>query len=475
MIRLTEQSANKVTLSRTVRGSMDCKFSDLYSEITALNLALLASEAYSDGPAVDGYLNNTVKTKKDQASARIVFRYFSAEEPISTPKFFEHVSPHSYIDTQGFSFEDPENLYIAFRGTEPAKIRDWLTDADGVSVKSELCHGHVHGGFHAALKAVIPKLTQIMAGRTAGKNIIITGHSLGGALATLCAAWVREHYTDKVMLYTYGSPRAGCKDFVDHYSSTKKFPAFRVANPTDLVPSVPWDTASRDAKRLGNAPLVVLSPIGWIIVAKDEIHESGESMRYKHLGTPVSLQAAGFSIVGSKAHLDGEFLAGVQKDWQRMTLSDFLHSRSSNINHHFMTEYLPRLRKDFLDDCKNWAHGDPKPFQEKLVSVDRQLAQVDDEIRHTRESMWKQPAKVERDHTGVSGNASPYLPHDPVVSPEQQLRDLEAHRAHLQAQHLLLKGQSENASAEGRQRSFARISRRPLDGYLEEELLRHAG
>lgn len=475
MIRVIERGTKSLSLDRKILGSLDCKFSDAYSEITALNLALLAAKAYSDASYLDNYIKIIVKTRKDHPSEKIVFRSYSVDAPISTPYYFEHVGRISYIDTQGFSFEDPENLYIAFRGTEPTKIRDWLTDLDGKSTKTELCHGHVHEGFHAALKAVIPKLTQIMAGRTAGKNVVVTGHSLGGALATLCAAWIREHYTEKVMLYTYGSPRVGCKDFVDHYTTSKRFPAFRVANPTDLVPSVPWDTASRDAKRLGHAPLVVLSPLGWIIVAKDEIQESGEAMRYKHLGTPVSLQAAGFSIVGNKAHLDGEFMAGVQKDWERMTLSEFLKSRSNNINHHFMSEYLPRLRKDFLDDCKNWAHGDPKPFQEKLESVDRQLARVDDEIRRIREDMWKQPAKTESDHTGVPGYTNPYLHPEPVVTPEQKLRDLQAHRDHLQSQHLMLKSEAENASAEGRKRSFARISRRPLDGYLEEELLRHAG
>lgn len=473
MISVKSKTDNRIEVSRSTAGSFDCFFSPGYSEITAYNLGVLAQEAYSEPNDTVEYLVNKVMRGARSKTTDYVFRNASREIPITKVIPFSHVGKISFVDTQGFTFEDPENTYIAFRGTQ--EIRDWLTDLDGKSVRSSFCHGNVHGGFHNALNAVLPQLKKILDARDKSKNVVLCGHSLGGALATLCAAWVRENYTDKVMLYTYGSPRAGCRDFVEHYTKVKPFPAFRVANPTDLVPSVPWDTASRDARRAESAPLVVLSPLGWIIVARNEIRESPEYMRYKHLGTPVSLQASGFSIVGNPAHLDGEFRAGVQKDWETMPLVDFIKSRSNNISHHFMAEYLPRLRKDFLDDCRNWAHGDPKPLQAKLASVESQLEDVEAQLRQAREELWKAPLRPERDALDLKLPHPPLLQPEKEVSPEVRVRELEGHRSHLRVQESLLKTQIADASPEGRKRSLQRISKRPFDGYLEEELLKHAG
>ena len=46
------------------------------------------------------------------------------------------------------------------------------------------------------------------------------GHSLGGALATVCAVWAPEQYPlAPVSLYTFGQPRVGNDEFVSHLNS----------------------------------------------------------------------------------------------------------------------------------------------------------------------------------------------------------------------------------------------------------------
>lgn len=70
-----------------------------------------------------------------------------------------------------------------------------------------------------------------------GYQIVSTGHSLGGALATLAAADLRNNgYT--VALYSFGAPRAaGLK--LSAYISAQPGGNYRVTHWNDLVPQLP--------------------------------------------------------------------------------------------------------------------------------------------------------------------------------------------------------------------------------------------
>jgi len=65
------------------------------------------------------------------------------------------------------------------------------------------------------------------------------GHSLGGALASLAAAWAAEQYPlTPVTLYTFGQPRPGDKAFAKHLESVGGY-IVRVAHSNDLIPMAP--------------------------------------------------------------------------------------------------------------------------------------------------------------------------------------------------------------------------------------------
>ena len=69
-------------------------------------------------------------------------------------------------------------------------------------------------------------------------RIVVAGHSLGGALATLAAADLTIQGLSNVQLYSFAAPRVGNRTFADQF--TAKVPvAFRVANSEDIVPTVP--------------------------------------------------------------------------------------------------------------------------------------------------------------------------------------------------------------------------------------------
>jgi hypothetical protein len=70
------------------------------------------------------------------------------------------------------------------------------------------------------------------------KDIVITGCSLGGALATIAAIEINTQGEKISELHTYGSPRVGNADFA-MYVKTRLPNSLRVVHNRDIVPHVP--------------------------------------------------------------------------------------------------------------------------------------------------------------------------------------------------------------------------------------------
>ena len=67
----------------------------------------------------------------------------------------------------------------------------------------------------------------------------ITGHSLGGALATHAAAHLLSQGINVDMLYTFGSPRVGDNKFSTWFDALLKNTKVRVTHGRDPVPHLP--------------------------------------------------------------------------------------------------------------------------------------------------------------------------------------------------------------------------------------------
>ncbi|RNC44267.1 lipase, partial [Trypanosoma cruzi] len=89
-------------------------------------------------------------------------------------------------------------------------------------------------------------LQKLVAGKGI-EGILITGHSLGGAMATLAAANFMSQnslFTSalKVLLYTFGQPRVGNEAFVNWLLASfcrGGHESYRVTHKRDVVPHVP--------------------------------------------------------------------------------------------------------------------------------------------------------------------------------------------------------------------------------------------
>ena len=140
----------------------------------------------------------------------------------------------SETDTHCFIFELSEAIVVAFQGTKD--IRQWITDAD--FDYDHTPHGKVHAGFWEAWqsirRAVVSKLLTLSQ-----KPIFITGHSLGGALAELCAIDLQGGFTTLHSVYTFGQPRVGNKEFKRYAMRELSGMSFRVVNECDPVPFLP--------------------------------------------------------------------------------------------------------------------------------------------------------------------------------------------------------------------------------------------
>lgn len=128
--------------------------------------------------------------------------------------------------------------FVAIKGT--ASLYDALTDLN-TGVHSSHTGFGIHQGFYYAFDSILNDLRKFLIGLKGVRVIHCVGHSLGGAIATLAADWIKTaNIAPTVGLYTFGSPRVGLKPFANRCTSTlRPENIFRVSHQTDPVPMVP--------------------------------------------------------------------------------------------------------------------------------------------------------------------------------------------------------------------------------------------
>lgn len=136
--------------------------------------------------------------------------------------------------TQAILISTTNFITLAFRGTEKTSFKDIKYDmkANTTSCSSG---GKIHSGFKEAYEKIACDIEKILASDSyRNKPLFVTGHSLGGALATIAAKRI-THQGGIAGCYTYGSPRVGD----DEWISTIKTPIYRLVNAADCVTMMP--------------------------------------------------------------------------------------------------------------------------------------------------------------------------------------------------------------------------------------------
>lgn len=251
--------------------------------------------------------NSKYSIRNALSSARCAELSYESAHTIQSKLVTDGFSSHyiEHRDTQLFVASNATDIIVSFRGT--TSIKDWMTDAEISFIRGPMDQGQVHFGFMNSLKYVWDDLLGCIENeQTSAQALWITGHSLGGALATLAAARFTFELDKPIRgIYTFGQPRVGDRDFARVYNSELKDRTFRFVNNNDIVTRVP-----------------------------------PRELLYSHVG---SLQ---FIDSDLKIHDDISFW---QKFIERIkgTLKQHLDAIPSFAEHHFMKNYIAALEKNY--------------------------------------------------------------------------------------------------------------------------------
>lgn len=133
-------------------------------------------------------------------------------------------------DTEGFIAADPdEQLFVvAISGTE--SIQDVETDLEIHKIpiildQPESAQGHK--GFILQTNSIYDHVADTLKPHIAsGKRIVLTGHSLGGAVTTLLAYRLAKAFPDRqdqLVIYTYACPLVGDEQFLEVIKGLKSY------------------------------------------------------------------------------------------------------------------------------------------------------------------------------------------------------------------------------------------------------------
>ena len=146
----------------------------------------------------------------------------------SQGKFFDRSG------SQAYWFQSEYDSVVVFRGTEADDWNDIKADANAIAALAETV-GKVHSGFKGEVDEIWPLIEKELEANT--KPLWFCGHSLGGALATICGGRCVLSYIkiEPAGVYTFGSPRVGCRRYVNHVPLLH----YRWVNNNDIVTRVP--------------------------------------------------------------------------------------------------------------------------------------------------------------------------------------------------------------------------------------------
>ncbi|KAL8141139.1 hypothetical protein V2J09_007160 [Rumex salicifolius] len=270
------------------------------------NVVRPSESSWEEGRSVVGYidirndLDKNMKLEDDDERFVVHLSLMASKLSYENSSYVEHVVTNNWqmkflhfydfwneylgeFATQAFVFQtstkDPDLLIISFRGTEPFDLIDWCTDVD-ISWYGIEGVGKLHGGFMKALglqnnmgwpnesnnnihgPIAYHALRQILrekARENKNTRFILTGHSLGGALAILFAGMLIVHDESEILrrfrgVYTFGQPRVGDAEFGQFMLRGLKIHKVkyrRFVYSNDVVPRLPYDDKTFFFKHFG--------------------------------------------------------------------------------------------------------------------------------------------------------------------------------------------------------------------------------
>ncbi len=198
---------------------------------------------------------------------------------------------------------NPLRYAIAIRGTDWCYFFNWKEDIGAIEFDAYPYGGSVDSVSHGALyglnqllamrdpvtqKTLIAYLNDIPAGNNA---MYITGHSLGGQLATILSSWFLDNgYSSKFSLkaYTFAAPSTGNESYAQHYSNifaASNAESHRIVNSNDLVPNF---CATLDDVIINQIPTTLPKYVDGVVVGL-QLYLIDYDLIYKNVGEKYNL------------------------------------------------------------------------------------------------------------------------------------------------------------------------------------------
>lgn len=215
---------------------------------------------------------------------------------IVTPFLKDHLralTPNTHLH---LGIRHSDTLVLAFRGTDfPFTVEDFVNPMEWwgfwgnvwtdfafrmapVPWLPEDSRALAHEGFLAAFNNLVAdgRLRSSILHLVGGahpRTIELCGHSLGAALATLCALWCKTQWPDaNVTCVTLGSPRVGNEAFVEEFNH-RGIDCYRLILDDDPIPTLPDRYTQALPAKLPN----------------EQTGLTPAETKYQHVGTPILL------------------------------------------------------------------------------------------------------------------------------------------------------------------------------------------
>jgi hypothetical protein len=198
-------------------------------------------------------------------------RAYAHLDPPATPAWQpRHVDGFTTPAFTGFAASDDRAAYLVFRGTKlhldsrdsfQRTLEAWLANLDYAQVEQN--GFRVHRGYARELDGAAGLLEAMARDHAAGgKPLYVTGHSAGGALATLAARRLHEAGVPVRAAVVFSAPRVGDRRFAASYP----LPLVRIEHRHDLIPHLPFPPSL--AKVVGHGLVDrVIGAVDWLAPA----------------------------------------------------------------------------------------------------------------------------------------------------------------------------------------------------------------
>lgn len=168
-------------------------------------------------------------------------------------------------------------VILAFRGTTYSSISDWATDlfAEPFTPAGFPAGDKLHPGFYYSTLELVKQLTDAIAALklSTGTPVYITGHSKGGAMASIAAYMLCEAgilTAADVTVTTFASPAPGNGNFMTTFKTQFPQGTTNYINYLDLVPFLPpgvllsdYITSNDNSNAFLNALLTDFTSFDW--------------------------------------------------------------------------------------------------------------------------------------------------------------------------------------------------------------------